>query len=112
MRQEVSWAPRPGEQQCPLTQAPHNTQVRRPPRALKLLNRLMRPLLTRGHGPTPQRLLVLTGRRSGAARTTPVAIVTQDNSRYVVAGYATADWVGNARDNPYGTLQRGTERRV
>lgn len=90
----------------PTEPGPHTAQVRRPPQALKLLNRLVRPLLTRGHGPTPQRLLVLTG----LPRTTPVAILTQGASRYVVAGYAAADWVGNARANPYGTLRRGTER--
>lgn len=89
---------------------PQGMQMRRPPRVLKLVNRIMRPLLTRGHGPTPQRLLVLTGRRSGAARATPVAIVTDAGNRYIVAGYATADWVGNARANPEGALVRGMNR--
>jgi deazaflavin-dependent oxidoreductase (nitroreductase family) len=85
-------------------------EPRRPPRFLKVLNRLVRPLLLGGRGPAPQRLLVLRGRRTGAPRSTPVALLEHEGQRYIVAGYATADWVLNARRDPRGELIRGSAR--
>jgi hypothetical protein len=40
-------------------------------------------------------------------RGTPVAVVTVDGERYVVAGFAGSDWVRNARAAGRGRLTRG-----
>jgi deazaflavin-dependent oxidoreductase (nitroreductase family) len=79
----------------------------RAPRWLKLLNRINRPLLTRGIGPAPQHLLSIRGRRSGKLRVTPVAVIAYRGGRYIVAGYASSDWVQNARQAGWATLRRG-----
>lgn len=56
-------------------------------------------------------VLTVTGRRTGAARSTPVSPMTVDGNRYV-AGVPGADWIANARAAGRGTLQHGrrTER--
>jgi len=83
---------------------------RRAPRWLKWVNPINRFLLRRGIGPPPQHLLVTTGRKTGKARTTPVAVLAFEAERYLVAGYDGSDWVKNARATGRGRLQRG--RRV
>jgi deazaflavin-dependent oxidoreductase (nitroreductase family) len=80
---------------------------RRPPRWLALVNPVNRFFLARGLGPGPQRLLTVTGRRSGQPRTTPVAVVEVAGQRYLVAGFEVSDWVHNARAAGRGTLRRG-----
>jgi hypothetical protein len=80
---------------------------RRPPRWLKYANRLNVGLLRRGIGPASQRLLSIPGRTTGIRRTTPVAVVTVDGERYIVAGYETSDWVRNARAAGWGVVGRG-----
>ena len=82
----------------------------KPPRWLKLVNPINRALLARGIGPAPQHLLSIPGRRTGKLRTTPVAVVTIEDRRYVVAGFDGSDWVKNARVAGGGQLRRG--RRV
>ncbi|WP_062897444.1 PNPOx family protein, partial [Mycobacterium avium] len=47
------------------------------------------------------------GRKSGAARSTPVTPLTLDGRRYVVAGFPGADWVANARAAKQATIARG-----
>jgi deazaflavin-dependent oxidoreductase (nitroreductase family) len=81
--------------------------ARRPPRWLTLANRLNVPLLRRGVGPGPQRLLSVPGRRTGLLRTNPVAMVEVDGRRYIVAGWETSDWVRNARAAGWGIVGRG-----
>jgi len=80
---------------------------RRAPRWLRLINPVNSWLLARGVGPAPQRLLTIVGRRTGRARTTPVAVVAVDGVRYVVAGFAGSDWVRNARAARHAQLRRG-----
>jgi hypothetical protein len=87
-----------------------SSRTRTPPRFLKVVNRLVRPLLLRGRGPARQRLLVLNGRRTGAPRSTPVALLEDEGRRYLVAGYAMSDWVLNARHDSRGELVRGSVR--
>jgi deazaflavin-dependent oxidoreductase (nitroreductase family) len=72
--------------------------------------RLNVALLRRGLKVGSQYLLAVRGRRSGAERVTPVSIVTVDGSRYIVAAFAEADWVKNARAAGSGSLSRGTTR--
>jgi deazaflavin-dependent oxidoreductase (nitroreductase family) len=80
---------------------------RRPPRWLKLANRLNIAMLSRGIGPSTQRVLTIAGRTTGLPRRTPIAIVELDGARYIVAGYPSADWVKNARAGSRATLSRG-----
>ena len=72
-----------------------------------MVNPINRWLLSRGIGPAPQHLLSIAGRRTGLARTTPVAVVTVEGDRYVVAGFAGSDWVRNARAARRARLRRG-----
>lgn len=86
---------------------------RRPPRWLKHANRVNVALLRRGIGASSQQLLSLPGRITGLQRTTPVAVVTIDGGRYIVAGYETSDWVKNARSAGWAVIGRGrTSERV
>jgi hypothetical protein len=71
------------------------------------MSRLNRPLLSLGIGPAPQHLLCISGRTSGIARVTPVAVLELGGSRYIVAGYAGAAWVRNARRAGQAELRRG-----
>ena len=80
---------------------------RRAPRWLALVNPINRMLLARGIGPAPQHLLSIAGRVTGKLRTTPIAVVTVDGQRYVVAGFDGADWVKNARVARRAQLRRG-----
>jgi deazaflavin-dependent oxidoreductase (nitroreductase family) len=80
---------------------------RRAPRWLKWINPINRFLLKRGIGPPPQHLLTTVGRKSGKARTTPVAVVSLEGERYLVAGFDGSDWVKNARAAGRGRIQRG-----
>lgn len=81
---------------------------RRPPRWLKHANRVNVALLRRGIGPSSQQLLSLPGRTTGLRRTTPIAVITIDGERYIVAGYETSDWVKNARSAGWALIGRGT----
>jgi deazaflavin-dependent oxidoreductase (nitroreductase family) len=83
---------------------------RRAPRWLKVVNPINRFLLSKGIGPAPQHLLSIVGRRTGRVRTTPVAVVTLDGGRYVVAGFDGSDWVSNARAAGTAQLHRGLRR--
>lgn len=94
---------------CPIA----GSEPRRPPRWLKHANRINVALLRRGIGPSSQRLLSVPGRVTGVRRTTPVAIVSIDRERYIVAGYETSDWVKNARAAGWAIVSRGkTSERV
>ena len=85
----------------------HRQPERRAPLWLKWINPINRFLLKRGIGPPTQHLLTTLGRKSGRTRTTPVALVTFEGERYIVAGFDGADWVQNARAAGRGQLQRG-----
>lgn len=55
----------------------------------------------------PMHLLTVPGRTSGLPRTTPVAPVVVDGSRYLLQAYPHSDWVKNARAAGHGVLSRG-----
>lgn len=80
------------------------------PKWLKLMNALGGFLLRRGIRFGPPLLLSVPGRRSGQLRTTPVSPVVVANQRYLVAGFADADWVKNARASGWGLLGHGKQR--
>ena len=52
-------------------------------------------------------VLTVAGRKSGAARSTPVTPMTVDGRQYVVAGFPGADWVANVRVAGEATIARG-----
>ncbi|MFF1277496.1 nitroreductase family deazaflavin-dependent oxidoreductase [Streptomyces marokkonensis] len=58
----------------------------------------------------PMHLLTVPGRRSGVPRTTPVAPVLIDGTRYLVQAYPGSDWARNARAAGHGLLTRGRHR--
>ncbi|NEA55107.1 nitroreductase family deazaflavin-dependent oxidoreductase [Streptomyces sp. SID13666] len=58
----------------------------------------------------PLYLLTVPGRRSGLPRTTPVAPVVVDGTRYLLQAYPGSDWVKNARAAGYGVLTRGRRK--
>ncbi len=63
------------------------------------------PQMTEGMGPV--HLLSVPGRKSGALRSTPVSVLEYDGQRWLVAGFAGADWVKNIRASGWGVLTKG-----
>ena len=70
-------------------------------------NRLVRLLLKLGLMPGPTYLLTVPGRRTGRPLSTPVTLVEQDGTRWLVAPYGDVAWVRNARAAGQITLSRG-----
>ncbi len=63
------------------------------------------PTLTEGMGPV--HMLSVPGRSSGELRSTPVSPVEFDQRRWIVAGWAQADWVKNLRASGWAVLTKG-----
>lgn len=63
------------------------------------------PQLTEGMGPV--HLLSVPGRKSGILRSTPVSPLMYNEQRWLVAGFAEADWVKNIRVSRWGILVKG-----
>ena len=61
----------------------------------KAVNRIVRVFNSMGIGSDCDVLLTVTGRRSGIARTTPVTLVRDGASRWLVAPYGEVSWVRN-----------------
>lgn len=93
---------------------PATTTFTDPPRWMELATRVFnRPVVALqrlgvAFGPTS--VLTLPGRKSGKLRAAPVAVLTVDGQRYVVAVYEGSDWVANARAAGWGMLARGRKR--
>jgi hypothetical protein len=64
---------------------------------VRVVNWLMSALLRLGVKPDTTHLLTVRGRRSGRTYTTPVTLVEQAGSRWLVAPYGAVGWVHNAR---------------
>lgn len=73
----------------------------------RLRDRIMAFMLTKGAGPPGIYLLTVPGRRTGTARTTPVAPLEGDDGRWLVAGYGPDGWARNVRAAGRVTLSRG-----
>ncbi|MEU7876012.1 nitroreductase family deazaflavin-dependent oxidoreductase [Dactylosporangium sp. NPDC049140] len=73
----------------------------------RIRNRVIVVLNRAGLPTGPIYLLTVAGRRTGVARTTPVAPIVVDGIRYLVQAYPGADWVKNARAAGRGLLRRG-----
>ena len=69
-------------------------------------NGLVRILLRLGLGPARTHLLTVTGRRSGAPRSTPVTLVEEGGRRWLVSPYGEVAWVRNLRATGRATLSR------
>ena len=70
-------------------------------------NRLVRFLLRLGLMPGPTYMLTVPGRRSGRPLSTPVTLVEDGGTRWLVAPYGDVGWVRNARAAGRITLSRG-----
>ena len=75
--------------------------------ARRAINVLVSMLLPVGLGPRSTYLLSVTGRRSGVPRSTPVTLVEEGGSRWLVAPYGEVAWVRNLRAAGKATLSRG-----
>jgi len=71
-------------------------------------NRLVRFLLRLGFMPGPTYLLTVPGRRTGRPLSTPVTLVEEGSSRWLVAPYGDVAWVRSARAAGRITLSRGS----
>ena len=71
-------------------------------------NRLVRFLLRLGLMPGPTYMLTVPGRRSGRPLSTPVTLVEDGTTRWLVAPYGDVAWVRNARAAGQITLSRGS----
>src|SRR5438067_13422362 len=69
----------------------------RPPFFVSLFNPIARRLLRGGLPMGPNALLTVRGRTSGLDRTTPVAVVSIDGRRWVIATFGDTNWARNLR---------------
>jgi len=72
-----------------------------------IFNRTVRALTRMGISVAGSRELRVRGRKSGEWRTTPVNLLTVDDSRYLVAPRGNAQWVRNIRVAGKGELRVG-----
>jgi deazaflavin-dependent oxidoreductase (nitroreductase family) len=69
----------------------------RPPFFVTLFNPIARRLLGGGMPLGPNALITIRGRTSGLDRTTPVAVVSIDGRRWVIATFGDTNWARNLR---------------
>lgn len=77
------------------------------PEEVRQLNQMLKqhPEMTEKMGPV--HLLSVPGRASGKLRATPVSPLNYEGQRWLVAGFAEADWVKNLRAAGWGVLTKG-----
>jgi deazaflavin-dependent oxidoreductase (nitroreductase family) len=73
----------------------------------RMIDALSTSGIKRGIGPSQLHLLTVLGRKTGVPHTTPVSVVVQGTSRFLVAPYGEVEWVRNARTAGVVTLTRG-----
>lgn len=76
----------------------------RPPRIVKLLNSMAKALLRAGISMGPNALLTVQGRRTGLARTTPVAVIELDGRRWIWSPWGETHRVRNLRATGRATI--------
>jgi len=69
----------------------------RPPSFVRFLNPVARRVLRVGPLLGPNALITVRGRKSGAPRTTPVALVDIGGQRWVIGTFGEVNWVRNLR---------------
>jgi len=77
----------------------------------RLINVLVRGGLALGLGEKNTRMLTVAGRKSGKPYSTPVTLVVEDGTEWIVAPYGERQWVKNLRAAGRATLSRGRKRR-
>jgi deazaflavin-dependent oxidoreductase (nitroreductase family) len=77
------------------------------PRFIRLFNRLVSPLIGGGVPFGPNALITVLGRKTGAPRTTPVAIIEVGGRRWIQGAFGEVNWVRNLRAAGKATLTQG-----
>lgn len=72
----------------------------------RLINALVATSIRRGMGPSYNYLLTVAGRSTKVPHTTPVSLVVDGTTRYLVGPYGEVAWVRNARAAGSVTLTR------
>ncbi|MFG2003471.1 nitroreductase family deazaflavin-dependent oxidoreductase [Spirillospora sp. NPDC048911] len=75
----------------------------------RLRDRVMTFMLSKGVGPPGIYLLTVPGRKTGIARTTPVAPLEDAEGRWLIAPYGPNGWARNARAAGRVTLSKGSK---
>jgi deazaflavin-dependent oxidoreductase (nitroreductase family) len=75
-----------------------------PPRGISLFNAISKPLLAIGVPMAFNGLITIPGRRTGLARTTPVAIIRLGDRRWVWSPWGDVNWVRNLRAARHATI--------
>jgi hypothetical protein len=73
----------------------------------RLIDALSSAAIKRGMGPPQRYLLTVAGRKSHSLHTTPVSIVIDGSTHYLVGPYGEVGWVRNARQAGLVELGRG-----
>ena len=79
----------------------------RPPGFVGFLNPVALRILRVGRLLGPNALITTRGRKTGMARTTPVALVEIDGRRWVIGTFGEVNWVRNLRASGEATLTVG-----
>ncbi|HKW59326.1 MAG TPA: nitroreductase family deazaflavin-dependent oxidoreductase [Candidatus Dormibacteraeota bacterium] len=82
----------------------------RAPGFIGLFNPFARRVLRTGPLLGPNALITIRGRKSGAPRTTPVALVEIDGRRWVIGTFGEVNWVRNLRAAGQATVSVGRRR--
>lgn len=77
------------------------------PRSVRLLDPLVRTLLSRGVPMGPNQFVTIRGRTSGLPRSTPLAIIELSGRRWIWSPWGEVHWVRNLRAAGRATIQRG-----
>src|SRR3989442_10728396 len=80
------------------------------PSFVGFFNPLTRRILKVGALLGPNALITIRGRKSGLARTTPVALVEIEGKRWVIGTFGEVNWVRNLRAAGEATLSVGKRR--
>ena len=83
------------------------TTAAKAPSFVGLFNPVARRLLRLGPLLGPNALITIRGRKSGALRTTPIALVEIDGRRWVIGTFGDTNWVRNLRAAGSATLTVG-----
>ena len=81
-------------------------------RLLRLMNPLVRGMVSAGAPTGPNVLLTVRGRRSGKPRTVPLCLLEFDATWFVQATYGETGWVANLRAGGKATVTHPGGRRV
>jgi hypothetical protein len=73
----------------------------------RLIDAIATVAIRRGIGPSQRYLLSVPGRKTHIVHTTPVSLVIDGSTRYLVGAYGEVGWVRNSREAGFVTLARG-----